>query len=166
MGPQQSDMTKQLTTIKNKGNKKRQWIPKTHHFLIILLHFIIIYTLEIYLPLLHLYSENTVPSFPTFRVIFLNEIWSYPFYGLPTALRQKPETPTMASKNASSRSTSYHALPWISPCRCWLSGFPGENPPANAGDLRNVHLIPGFGRFPWKMKRQSTHVFLPGKSHG
>ena len=31
-------------------------------------------------------------------------------------------------------------------------GFPGapvvKNPPANAGDIRDVDLIPGLGRFP------------------
>ena len=33
-----------------------------------------------------------------------------------------------------------------------MVGFPGgavvKNPPANAGDARNVGLIPGLGRFP------------------
>ena len=38
----------------------------------------------------------------------------------------------------------------------------GKNPPANAGDIRDVGLIPG----PWKRKWQLTSVFLPGKSHG
>ena len=37
---------------------------------------------------------------------------------------------------------------------------------ANTGDLRDVGLIPGSGRFPWRRKWQPTPVFLPGKSHG
>ena len=38
-----------------------------------------------------------------------------------------------------------------------------KNPPANAGDIRNVGSIPGSGRFP---KWQPTTVFLAGISHG
>ena len=38
-----------------------------------------------------------------------------------------------------------------------------KNPPVNAGDIRNVGLIPGSGRFP---KWQPTTVFLAGISHG
>ena len=49
--------------------------------------------------------------------------------------------------------------------RVW--GFPGDsvvkNPPAKAGA---AVLIPGLGRCPWRRKRQSTPVLLPGKSHG
>ena len=69
-----------------------------------------------------------------------------------------------------------------------------KNPPANAGDLRDVGSIPGLGRspgegngnplqyshlqcrrpafspwvgkIPWRRKWQSTPVFLPEKSHG
>ena len=41
-----------------------------------------------------------------------------------------------------------------------------KNTPANAGDIRDVGLIPGLGRFPWRRKWQSTPVFLPEKSHG
>ena len=41
-----------------------------------------------------------------------------------------------------------------------------KNLPANAGDLRDVGLISGFGRFPWRRKRQLTPMFLPGESHG
>ena len=40
-----------------------------------------------------------------------------------------------------------------------------KNPPANAGDIRDMGLIPGLGRSPggeW----QPTPVFLPGESHG
>ena len=53
-----------------------------------------------------------------------------------------------------------------SPC----VGFPGgsvvKNPPANAGDTRDIGLIPGSGRFPWRRKWQPTPVFLPEASHG
>jgi len=41
-----------------------------------------------------------------------------------------------------------------------------NNPPANAGDVRNVSSIPGLGRFPWRKAWQPTPVFLPGQSHG
>ena len=41
-----------------------------------------------------------------------------------------------------------------------------KNPPANAGDVRDTGLIPGWGRFPWRRKWQPTPVFMPGKSHG
>ena len=41
-----------------------------------------------------------------------------------------------------------------------------KNPRAKAGDIRDVDLIPGSGRFPWRRKWQPTPVFLPGESHG
>ena len=41
-----------------------------------------------------------------------------------------------------------------------------KNLPANTGDIRDVGLIPGSGRFPWKRKWQPTPVFVPGESHG
>ena len=41
-----------------------------------------------------------------------------------------------------------------------------KNPPANAGDIRDVGSVPGLGRFPWKRKWQPTPVFLPGRFHG
>ena len=41
-----------------------------------------------------------------------------------------------------------------------------KNLPANAGDIRDPGSIPGSGRCPGRRKRQSTPVFLPGKSHG
>ena len=37
--------------------------------------------------------------------------------------------------------------------------------PANAGDTRDVGLIPG-SEDPWSRKWQRTPVFFPGKSHG
>ena len=49
-------------------------------------------------------------------------------------------------------------------------GFPGvlviKNPPANAGDIRDVGSIPGLRRFPWRRAWQPTPVFLPGESCG
>ena len=41
-----------------------------------------------------------------------------------------------------------------------------KNLPANTVDIRDVGLIPGSGRFPWKRKWQPTPVFVPGESHG
>ena len=40
-----------------------------------------------------------------------------------------------------------------------------RNSPANAGDARDVDLIPGLGRSLEKAW-QPTPVFLPGESHG
>ena len=39
-----------------------------------------------------------------------------------------------------------------------------KNPPANAGDIRDMSSIPGSGRSPGG--GQPTPVFLPGGSHG
>ena len=41
-----------------------------------------------------------------------------------------------------------------------------KNPPANAGDIRNVSSIPGSGRSPGGRAWQLTPVLLPGESHG
>ena len=38
--------------------------------------------------------------------------------------------------------------------------------PANAGDIRDLGLIPGLGRPPWRRSWQSTPIFLPGEAHG
>ena len=38
--------------------------------------------------------------------------------------------------------------------------------PPYAGDLRDVGLIPGLGRFPWMRALRPTPVFLPGEPHG
>ena len=38
-----------------------------------------------------------------------------------------------------------------------------KGPPANAGDERDVSLIPGLGKTPWRRKWQLTPVFLLGK---
>ena len=40
-----------------------------------------------------------------------------------------------------------------------------KNLSAHAGDIRDLGLIPGSGRFPWKWAWQPTLVFLPRKSH-
>ena len=41
-----------------------------------------------------------------------------------------------------------------------------KNPPANAGDVREVGSVLRLGRSPWRRKWQPTPVFLPGESHG
>ena len=51
-----------------------------------------------------------------------------------------------------------------------VMGFPGgavvKSPPANAGDVRYVDLIPGLGRFPGIGNGNPLLYFLPGKFHG
>jgi len=39
-----------------------------------------------------------------------------------------------------------------------------KNPPANAGDVRDVDLI--IRMIPWRRRLQPTAVFLPEESHG
>ena len=39
-----------------------------------------------------------------------------------------------------------------------------KNPPANAGDIRDASLIPGFGRSPGE--GSGNLLFFPGESHG
>ena len=39
-----------------------------------------------------------------------------------------------------------------------------NNPLANAGDLRDMSLIPGFGKIPWRTW-QPTLIILPGESY-
>ena len=41
-----------------------------------------------------------------------------------------------------------------------------KNLSANAGDIRDSGLIPGWGRFPWRRAWIPTPVFLPGESRG
>ena len=41
-----------------------------------------------------------------------------------------------------------------------------KNLPANAGDIKDTTLIPGWGRSPRGGSLQPTPVFLPGESHG
>ena len=41
-----------------------------------------------------------------------------------------------------------------------------KNPPANAGDLKDVGSIPVSGKIPWRRAWQPTPVFLPGESYG
>ena len=41
-----------------------------------------------------------------------------------------------------------------------------KNLPANAGDVRDVSLISGSGRFPWRRAWQLTPIFLPGEIPG
>ena len=41
-----------------------------------------------------------------------------------------------------------------------------KNPPANAGDARDMGSIPGSGRSPRVQNGKPTLVFLSGKFHG
>ena len=41
-----------------------------------------------------------------------------------------------------------------------------KNPPAKAGDIRDLGLIPGSGRFPWMRAWEPAPVFLSRESHG
>ena len=41
-----------------------------------------------------------------------------------------------------------------------------KNPPANAGDIRDMGSTPGLGRVPGEGNGNPTPVFLPGKFHG
>ena len=51
-----------------------------------------------------------------------------------------------------------------------FQGFPGgsmvKNPPANAGDARDLSSVPGSGRSLGEGKWQPTPVVLPEKCHG
>ena len=50
---------------------------------------------------------------------------------------------------------------------CLTLGFPGGSVVKNPlADTRDVGLIPGSGKIPWRRKCQSTPVFLLWKSHG
>ena len=60
--------------------------------------------------------------------------------------------------------TSVHAAPLRA--LLYQMALVGKSQPANARDARDAGLIPGLGRFPWRRKRQSAPVFLPGKFHG
>ena len=40
-----------------------------------------------------------------------------------------------------------------------------KNPPASAGVMRDMGLIPESGKIPWRREWQPTPVFLPGESH-
>ena len=41
-----------------------------------------------------------------------------------------------------------------------------KNPPANAGNRRDMGLIPGVEKIPQRREWQPIQVFLPGESHG
>ena len=43
-----------------------------------------------------------------------------------------------------------------------------KNPPANAGDVREMQEMfdPWVGKIPWTRAWQYTPAFLPGESHG
>ena len=64
-------------------------------------------------------------------------------------------------------STSLHCLLFL--CLVWASqvALVLKNLPANAGDIRDMSSIPGWGeKISWRRKWQPTPVFLPGESHG
>ena len=41
-----------------------------------------------------------------------------------------------------------------------------KNPPANAGDRREMGATPWVRKISWRRAWQPTPVFLPGESHG
>ena len=41
-----------------------------------------------------------------------------------------------------------------------------KNPPAKAGDIRDLQFDPWVRKIPWRRAGQPTSVFLPGESHG
>ena len=41
-----------------------------------------------------------------------------------------------------------------------------KNPPANAGDVRDLGSISWAGKIPWRRPWQPIPGFLPGESHG
>ena len=48
-----------------------------------------------------------------------------------------------------------------------IRGFPGSSDGKESKyNARDLGLIPGSGRFPWRRASQPTPVFLPGESHG
>ena len=65
------------------------------------------------------------------------------------------------------KSLGFGNLPWYDFISILypIGGAVVKNLPADAGDTRDMNLIPGLGRFPWRRKWQPTLVFLPGKFH-
>ena len=41
-----------------------------------------------------------------------------------------------------------------------------RDPPANAGDIRDVRFDPWVGKLSWRRAQQPTPVFFPRESHG
>ena len=41
-----------------------------------------------------------------------------------------------------------------------------KNPPANAGNISHMGLIPGLGRFSWRRAWQPAPIYFPEESHG
>ena len=69
-------------------------------------------------------------------------------------------------------SSIYNSKTWAQP-KCpstdnWLQkGFPGgSDGKASACNAKDLGLIPGLGRFPWRRKWQLAPVLLPRKFHG
>ena len=61
---------------------------------------------------------------------------------------------------STSKTSSYHLL-GASQVTLQL-----KNPPANAGDLRDLGSIPGLGKSPSEGNGNPLQYFLPGQSHG
>ena len=55
-----------------------------------------------------------------------------------------------------------------SKCLLWASrmALVVKNLLDNAGDIRDMGLIPWVGKVPWRRAWKPTPVFLPGESHG
>ena len=52
------------------------------------------------------------------------------------------------------------------PVQCnFPGGSDGEESACNAGDIRDMFLIPGSGRSPGRGNATHSHQFLPGKFH-
>jgi len=47
-----------------------------------------------------------------------------------------------------------------------IGGAVEKNPPASAGEARELGLIPESGRSPWSRKWQPTAIYLLRKFHG
>ena len=75
-------------------------------------------------------------------------------------------TNIIQAKTKQNKKTKKNFFKWT-----WVSrvALVVKNPPANAGDARDMSLIPGLGSEkwnPWSEKWNPTPVFLPGKFHG
>ena len=56
-------------------------------------------------------------------------------------------------------------VPHILVSRGFPGGSSGKETTCHAGDVTDLGLLPGLGRFPWRRAWQPTPVFFPGESH-